>query len=227
MQALPRTRQATLAALQRAWPVTCAYNACLAAPRTQCAAPASTFHAASYMALSATIYKVDVNVADNDRAYYGSHSLTLARHPSETDERLMVRLLAYALNADTDENLRFTRGLSEADEPELWRLDLTGAVQAWIEVGTPDERRILKACGRADEVIIYAYGRNAPLWWSGVRNKLRKAEGKLRVYLLPADATASLATLARRGMTLNINIQDGAAWVSAEAGEATVEITPA
>ncbi|WP_415833821.1 YaeQ family protein [Kerstersia similis] len=179
------------------------------------------------MALPATIYKTDLNVADNDRAYYGSHSLTLARHPSETDERLMVRLLAYALNADADENLRFTRGLSEVDEPELWRLDLTGAVQTWIEVGTPDERRILKACGRADEVIVYAYGRNAPLWWSGVRTKLRKAEGKLRVYLLPADATATLAGLARRNMSLNINIQDGAAWISADTGEATVDITPA
>lgn len=179
------------------------------------------------MALPSTIYKADVNIADNDRAYYGSHSLTLARHPSETDERLMVRLLAYALNADADGTLRFTRGLSEADEPELWRLDLTGAVQTWIEVGAPDEKRILKACGRADEVIVYAYGRNAPLWWSGVQNKLRKAGKKLRVFILPAEATASLAALARRGMSLNVNIQDETAWISSETGEASIDIVQA
>ncbi len=110
------------------------------------------------MALRATIYKVELHVADNDRAYYGSHAVTVARHPSETDERLMVRLLAYALWIEADERLAFTRGLSDADEPALWNLDLTGAVRQWVEVGLPDERRLLKACGPGRS------GRRSGLW---------------------------------------------------------------
>ena len=104
------------------------------------------------MALRATIFKADLNVADMDRNYYGSHALTLARHPSETDERMMVRLLAFALNASED--LTFTKGLSDVDEPDLWKKDLTGAIEHWIEVGQPDDRRILRACGRAELVTV-------------------------------------------------------------------------
>lgn len=174
------------------------------------------------MALRATIYKADINVADNDRGYYGSHAVTVARHPSETDERLMIRLLAYALYVDDDERLAFTRGLSEADEPDLWRQDLTGSIVQWIETGLPDDRRIMKACGRADEVIVLAYGRSVDIWWNGIKNKVSRAR-KLKVYALPADSTATLATLAERSMTLNINIQDASAWVSSERGEASVE----
>ncbi len=175
------------------------------------------------MALRATIYKADINVADNDRNYYGSHAVTVARHPSETDERMMVRLLGFALHATTDENLEFTRGLSEVDEPDLWRRDLTGAIIQWIETGLPDERRLLKACGRANEVIVLAYGKNAELWWQGIRQKMSRTN-KLRVYLLPPDSTAALAALAQRKMALNINIQDQIAWVSSEHGEAEVAI---
>jgi len=175
------------------------------------------------MALRATIYKAEIHVADNDRAYYGSHAVTVARHPSETDERLMVRLLAYALLVDGDEGLAFTRGLSETDEPDLWRLDLTGAIRQWIEVGLPDERRILRACGRAEEVIVFAYGRGAEVWWAGVRDRVARA-GNLTVYALPAEATRALAELAERGMSLNVNVTDRSAWVSTDRGEATVEL---
>ncbi len=175
------------------------------------------------MALRATIYKAEIHVADNDRAYYGSHAVTVARHPSETDERLMVRLLAYALLVDGDEGLAFTRGLSETDEPDLWRLDLTGAIRQWIEVGLPDERRILRACGRAEEVIVFAYGRGAEVWWAGVRDRVARA-GNLTVYALPAEATRALAELAERGMSLNVNVTDRSAWVSTDHGEATVEL---
>lgn len=176
------------------------------------------------MALRATIYKADLNVADNDRSYYGSHSVTVARHPSETDERMMVRLLAYALFADDTDTLAFTKGLSETDEPDLWRLDLTGAISQWIEIGLPDERRILKACGRADDVIVVAYGRNAQLWWDGVKNKVSRAN-KLRAFLFDVEGTLALATLAERKMVLNINIQDESAWVSSQAGEASIIIS--
>lgn len=173
------------------------------------------------MALRATIYKAELNVADTDRHYYGSHALTIARHPSETDERMMVRLAAFALNASED--LAFTKGLSETDEPDLWVKDLTGAVRRWIEVGQPDERRILRACGRADEVIVYCYGGSASrIWWDGVRNKLERARN-LRVVNLPPEQARALAGLAERGMRLNANISDGVLYFSAEAGEVTVE----
>jgi uncharacterized protein YaeQ len=177
----------------------------------------------STMALRATIYKAEINVADNDRAYYGSHAVTVARHPSETDERLMVRLLAYSLYIDGDGTLAFTRGLSEADEPDLWRLDLTGSIEQWIEAGLPDERRLLKACGRAREVILFAYGRNVDIWWSGIKNKLSRARN-LKVYSLPVQATLDLAAVTERSMVLNVNVQDGIAWVSGAKGEASVDI---
>jgi uncharacterized protein YaeQ len=119
------------------------------------------------MALKATIFKAELSVADIDRGVYGDHTLTIARHPSETDERMMVRLLAFALHAD--ERLEFGRGLSAEDEPDLVRRDLTGTLEQWIDVGLPDEREVRKACGRAREVIVYAYGgRAVPLWWDKV-----------------------------------------------------------
>ena len=175
------------------------------------------------MALRATVHKADLHIADNDRGYYGSHAVTVARHPSETDERMMVRLLAYALFADEGETLAFTRGLSETDEPDLWRKDLTGAIQLWVETGLPDERRLLKACGKADEVVVIAYGRAAALWWQGVEAKLERA-AKLRALCLDAAGTAALADKADRKMTLNINIQDGVAWVSDDDASAEVRI---
>jgi uncharacterized protein YaeQ len=172
------------------------------------------------MALRATIYKADLNVADNDRRYYGSHALTVARHPSETDERMMVRILAFALNAN--ESLAFTKGLSETDEPDVWRKDLTGAIDLWIEVGQPDERRVLKACGRANQVLVYCYGGHASqVWWNGLRNGLARARN-LKVVNLPADATQALGRLAERTMALHVNVQDGEIYVTADSGSATL-----
>lgn len=175
------------------------------------------------MALRATIYKVEIDVADNDRGYYGSHTVTVARHPSETDERLMVRLLAYALWVQGDERLVFTRGLSDTDEPDLWNLDLTGAVQQWIEVGLPDERRLLRACGRAAQVIVLAYGRNAGLWWADIQDKVSRA-GNLRVFVLDAEATKALAALASRTLRLSVNVSDRNAWVSCEHGDISLDV---
>ncbi|AOB31619.1 hypothetical protein AKI39_14395 [Bordetella sp. H567] len=172
------------------------------------------------MALRATIYKADLNIADNDRRYYGSHAVTVARHPSETDERMMVRILAYALNAD--ESLAFTKGLSDTDEPDVWRKDLTGAIELWIEVGQPDERRILKACGRAEQVLIYCYGGHASqIWWDGVRDRVSRARN-LKVVNLPAPQTQALGALAERTMSLDLNVQDGEVFVTADAGSAVI-----
>ena len=175
------------------------------------------------MALSATIYKAEINIADNDRSYYGSHAVTVAKHPSETEERLMIRILAYALYENGDEMLAFTRGLSEADEPDLWRKDLTGTILQWIETGLPDERRLLKACGRAGQVVVLSYGRNAATWWANTAGKLERARN-LKVYVLPVESTQKLAALAGRNMIMHFNVQDGTVWVSSDKGEADIEI---
>ena len=172
------------------------------------------------MALKSTVYKADLHIADMDRQYYQQHSLTLARHPSETEERLMVRLLAFALYAT--ERLEFGQGLSTDDEPDLWLKDLTGAIELWIDVGLPDERQIRKACGRAERVVLLTYGgRSAELWWEQNRSKLERQQN-LSVIDLPH--TEALAGLAARGMQVSCNVQDGQLWFSSEAG--SVEIIP-
>lgn len=173
------------------------------------------------MALKATIFKADLQIADMDRAYYGDHALTLARHPSETDERMMVRLLAFALHADPA--LAFGRGLSTEDEPDLWLKDLTGAVETWIDVGQPDERRILKACGRASQVIVYTYGTTSPVWWGQLASRIGRARN-LTVYTLEPAATRALAALAQRTMRLQCTVQDGQVWLNG--GDETLEVSP-
>lgn len=172
------------------------------------------------MALKATIYKADLQIADMDRHYYGTHALTIARHPSETDERMMVRLLAFTLHADPD--LSFGRGLSTEDEPDLWRKDLTGATDLWIDVGLPDERRLLKAASRAGEVVVYAYGAIGP-WWKQLDARIARLRN-LRVFSLAPEATQSLAAIAQRTMRLQANIQEGQVWVGDS--ERAVEVTP-
>ncbi|HWH46793.1 MAG TPA: YaeQ family protein [Burkholderiales bacterium] len=175
------------------------------------------------MALKATIFKADLRIADMDRPYYGDHTLTIARHPSETDERMMVRLLAFALHAD--EALSFGRGLSSDDEPDLWQKDLTGSIQFWIEVGLPDEKRVRKACGRAGQVVVYSYGgRAAELWWEQVNGKFGPAKN-LSVIALPAASTRTLAQLALRNMELQFTIQEGHVWISDK--EQVIELIPA
>jgi uncharacterized protein YaeQ len=164
------------------------------------------------MAVKATIFKADLQIADMERNYYADHALTLARHPSETDERMMVRLLAFALHAH--EHLEFGRGLSADDEPALWRKDLTGAVGLWIDVGLPAEKLIRKASGRAAEVVVYCYGgRAAGMWFEQNRNQFERL-GNLSVIDLPPECTQALAGLAQRSMRLQCTIQDGQIWIS-------------
>lgn len=175
------------------------------------------------MALKATIFKAELQIADMDRNYYHDHALTIARHPSETDERMMVRLLAYALNAD--EALTFGKGLSSDDEPDLWRKDLTGAIELWIDVGQPDERRIRRACGRAREVIVYSYGGyGAAIWWNQVGGELARVKN-LAVISVPAAASQALAKLAQRNMRLNCTIQDQQVWLGDAADRVQVDLT--
>jgi uncharacterized protein YaeQ len=174
------------------------------------------------MALKATIFKADLSVADIDRGYYRDHALTIARHPSETDERLMVRLLAFALHAHED--LAFGRGLSTEDEPDLSRRDLTGAIDVWIDVGLPDERDVRKACGRASAVSVLAYGgRAVDLWWEGVREKLERQE-RLEVREVPIEASKALAAMAGRSMKLQVTIQEGHILVADGATSIPIEL---
>ena len=163
------------------------------------------------MALKSTIFKADLQISDLGRNYYHDHSLTIARHPSENDERLMVRLLAFALHAH--EALVFANGMATDDEPALWKKDLTGAIELWIEVGQPDEKRVRRACGRARQVVIYSYGgHGADVWRDRMNGDLDRA-GNLTVVSLPASATKALAALAQRSMKLQITIQDGQVWM--------------
>jgi uncharacterized protein YaeQ len=174
------------------------------------------------VALKSTIFKAELSIADIDRGYYREHALTLARHPSETDERMMVRLLAFALHAD--EALQFGRGLSAEDEPDLVQRDLTGAIERWIEVGLPDEREVRKACGRAREVVVLAYGgRAVDLWWEAARATLERQD-RLAVSEVPPDTSAALAAMASRSMRLNVTIQEGHAFVADSDGSVPVEL---
>ncbi|SAK41727.1 YaeQ family protein [Caballeronia hypogeia] len=170
------------------------------------------------MALKSTIYKADLQIADMDRHYYGDHSLTIARHPSETDERMMVRVAAFGLFAD--ERLEFCKGLSDTDEPDLWQKDLTGQIQLWIEVGQPDERRISKASGRSDRVIVIAYaGKTADIWWQGVKGKVERLQN-VTVWSLADGVAEALGKLAERTMRLQLMMQDGDASLGSETVDA-------
>jgi uncharacterized protein YaeQ len=171
------------------------------------------------MALKATIFKADLQIADMDRHYYHEHALTIARHPSETDERMMVRVLAFARHAHAA--LAFGKGLSDVEEPDLWQKDLTGAIDLWIEVGQPDEKRILKACGRAARVAVYSYSSHSSIWWNQIGSRVNRARN-LSVFNLAPEASLALAGVAQRSMRLQCTIQDGQIWFSG--GEQTVQL---
>jgi uncharacterized protein YaeQ len=171
------------------------------------------------MALKSTIFKAELKIADMERNYYADHALTIARHPSETDERMMLRVLAFALNAGA--LLTFGKGLSTDEEPDLWQRDLTGRIRLWIDVGQPDEKLVRRACGRADQVLVYTYGRGAELWWSRSRAALDRSHN-LTVKSVSTASSQDLAKLAQRTMQLSCTIQDGHIWLGNN--DATVEV---
>ncbi len=168
------------------------------------------------MALKSTIFKASLAVADIDHNYYADHALTLARHPSENDERMMVRLIALALNAyklqsvcDGDGVLGFGAGLSNPDDPDVSLRDFTGRTRVWIEVGQPEEKPLQKACGKADEVLLYCFSHAAGIWWKGIETKLVRLQN-LSVWRIPSETSQAVATLAQRSMQLQATIQEGA-----------------
>ena len=167
------------------------------------------------MALRATVYKAVLDVSDLDRNHFAQYPLTLALHPSETEERLMVRMLAFVLHAGQD--TQFGKGISAEDEAAVWEVDPTGRIKVWIDVGQPDETRVRKACGRSDQVVIVCYTRAAEVWWKQNQDWLNKLD-KVRVLQLTPDDSAALAGLAQRNMELAFTVQEGLVY----AGEVTV-----
>jgi len=166
------------------------------------------------MAQKATIYKVELSVSDMDRHYYETHKLTVAKHPSETDERLMVRVLAFAMNAHS--RLEMTKGLSTDDEPDIWQKSLSDELELWVTLGLPSEKIIRQSCGKAAKVIVYSYGgRPAEMWWDKIKNCTTRFDN-LQVVSLSQDDTSALAALASRSMKLQVNIQDGEVMVGVD-----------
>jgi uncharacterized protein YaeQ len=167
------------------------------------------------LALKSTIFKANLSIADIDNSYYADHALTLARHPSETDERMMIRLVALAINAHRlqtecggDGVLAFGAGLSNPEDPDVSLRDFTGRTRLWIEVGQPEDKPLSKACGKADQVLVYCFAHAAEIWWRGIETKLTRLDN-LHVYRIPAAASQQLAALAQRSMQLQATIQEG------------------
>ncbi len=175
------------------------------------------------MALKATIYKADLQIADMDRHVYGDHALTIARHPSETDERMMVRVLAYALNAQ--DGIAFTKGLFDVDEPEVWVRSLAGEITLWIDLGQPDDARIRRACSRAGQVVVLCYSSSCDVWWKQIAGKLTRFSN-LTVLQLPAETSQALAALAARSMRLQCMVQDGEIWINTDTASVPVKLLP-
>ena len=173
------------------------------------------------MALKATIYKADLNIANMDEHIYADYQLTLALHPSETIERLMVRILAYARYAD--EQLEFTKDLFETDEPALWQKDLTGLLEKWIEVGCPSEDKIKKASARCKKVAVIAYGSAVAEWYK--RSSKLKTLKNVQVWQLSEQTTAEIQQLCQRTMQLQLNVMDGEWTLIGDNAQAVIEWT--
>ena len=182
------------------------------------------------MAIKSTIFKVNLSIADIDHGYYADHNMTLARHPSETDDRMMVRLVALALNAwklqdlcNGDGTLGFGVGLSDPDDPDVHITDYTGQKRLWIEVGQPEEKPITKACNKSDHMLVYPFNHAAHVWWKGLEGKLNR-QSKLEIHYIDSEVAQQLGALAERSMQLQATIQEGNLMLGD--GKDTVDIEP-
>jgi len=178
------------------------------------------------MAIKATIHKACIQLANMDRNLYEDYNITIARHPSETDERMLIRILAFALNAPPNSDngaLEFAKDMWDVDEPSLWQKDLTGEITHWIEVGQPDEKRLLRMAARTGRVSVYSFSSNTPTWWNSIQTKLTRANN-LSIWQVPAEQSQLLSELAQRSMQLQVTIQDGDIWVGD--GTRSIEVAP-
>ena len=166
------------------------------------------------MALKATIFKADISITDMDRNYYNEHNLTIARHPSENDARMMLRIVAFIVNAH--EQLQFTKGLSDDEVPDIWQKDFSDVIELWIELGQPSEQRIKKGCNQSQQMMIYAYADNSfDAWWKKEQNSLRTRKN-LSVFTLPESLSTTLASAVDRSMQMQVTVQDGQIWLTIE-----------
>jgi uncharacterized protein YaeQ len=164
------------------------------------------------MAVKATVYKASIQIADMDRHYYADHQLTLAQHPSETDSRMMVRLLAFILNAS--ESLSFSKGLCVDDEPELWDKSLSDEILLWVEFGQADEKWLRKACGRSKQVQLFTYGgRSVPIWWQQNQQGFERYKN-LKVINIAEESVKGMEVFVGRSMDLQVSISEGEVWLS-------------
>ena len=164
------------------------------------------------MALKATIFKATLNVSDMDRHYYQTHDLVVAKHPSETTQRMMLRIIAFALNAHED--LEFTKGLSTQDEPDLWQKTPSSEIEFWIELGQPDEKRIKKACSLSSNAILYCVqNRSFDEWWPQIEPSLSRFNN-LNVFGIEPAILDNMADQVDRTMDLTATIQDGQLWLT-------------
>ncbi|QPG05243.1 YaeQ family protein [Salinimonas marina] len=169
------------------------------------------------MALKATIFKADISITDMDRNYYHDHNLTIARHPSENDARMMLRIVAFIVNAH--EQLQFTKGLSDDEVPDLWQKSFSDEIELWLELGQPSEQRIKKGCNQSQQMMIYSYAdRSFDVWWKKEQNKLQTKKN-LSVFTLPESLSATLANAVGRSMQIQVTIQDGQIWLTIESAE--------
>lgn len=165
--------------------------------------------------MKATIHKATVHLADMDRGIYGDYERTLARHPSETDERMLIRLLAFALNVPVNSDLgdlEFAKDMWDPDEPALWQKDYTGGIQHWIEVGQPDEKRLMRVSARVERLSVYTFSSSTVTWWKGLETRITRARN-LTVWEIPSLQSLALKALAQRSMELDLTIQDGDIWI--------------
>lgn len=174
------------------------------------------------MALKATIYKATINISDLDNHYYDELNLTIAQHPSESDKRMMVRLVAYILNVQ--ERLEFTKGLSEESEPEIWLKNYTDDIEIWIELGRPDDARLRKASHKSQKVIVYSYDDNvSSIWWKSIASKVRDYKN-LEIFSINDEQVAGLESMVGRTMQLQATIEDGQLWLSNDSHSQLVEV---
>lgn len=173
------------------------------------------------MALKSTVFKVNLQIADMDRNYYQDHQLTLAQHPSETDGRMMVRLLAFIINAS--DTLSFSKGLCVDDEPELWDKSLSGEINLWVEFGQADEKWLRKVSGRAKAVQLFTYGgRSVPIWWKQNQQALERYQN-LKVWNIAEDSVTAMEALVGRNMALQVSISEGQIWLSDSENSVLIE----
>lgn len=173
------------------------------------------------MAEKPTIHKLNLTLSNMDSHVYGDYNLTIALHPSETVERMMVRILAFCFRAG--DNLSFTRGLSATDEPDLWQIHDNGTILEWIEVGQPSPERLKKGASQSAAVKVFSYGRGLDVWWKANGSAIN-ALPKVEIHYFSADDLQALSALADKSMSLTVTITESIAYVANATESVTVHL---